>query len=92
MQYLTSCVNLSRADVPDLHAMIDSARAVTYGTFRKNVGAEEMDDWASGMGYAVGSGRGLRLGGDWHVRFCKSKWKGRKCYYIVHSGTEYIWI
>ena len=91
MQYLTSCVGLSREDVPDLHAMTDNAHEVTYRTFRKNVGAEEMDRWAGEMGYDTGGQRGgLRLKDDWHVRFRRGKWKDRRCYYIVHSAIEHI--
>jgi len=35
---------------------------------------------------------GFHIKDDWAVSFCKSKYKGKPCYYIVHSGIEYIFL
>ena len=92
MEYLTSCEGLPRRDVPALDKMIGDAVEVGYATFRRNVGGAGLDEWAKEAGYDTGNERGgLRLRNDWHVRYYRSKWKGKRCYYMDHSSIEYIW-
>ncbi len=84
-RYLTCCVGMPMKDVPSLNEMIDNSREVTLKTFRKHCDSRE---WEDSMGYLRRGG--LPLSGDWHVRFYKSKFKGKPCYYVVHSAIDYI--
>ena len=87
-EYLTCCVH-STAELID--AMTDSAREITYRTLRRVIGGDILDEWASNMKYDVGNERGgLRLKDDWHVTYHKSTYDSKPCYYIQHSGIEYI--
>jgi hypothetical protein len=80
-QYLTCCVN-STAEA--INAMTDTAREITFGTFARHCDWREL---ASQMGYQRG---GLVLSRDWAVSYYRSTYKGRPCYYMVHSCIEYI--
>ena len=73
--------------------MVDRAEEITYQTFRRTVGGESLDQFASNLGYDVGHERGgLRLCNDWHVSYHKSRYRGKPCYYLRHSGIEHIWV
>ena len=84
--FYTDCVS---SDGPSINAMVDQAREVTLATFRKHCEAE---DWERAHGYEREGKGGLPLSRDWHVRFFKSKYRGRPCYYITHSAIEHIFI
>lgn len=87
MKLVTTCVQVPQAQVQDLHDMMEGAREVSFKTFCRHC------DWqpvAQRLGYAVGGERGLRLGGDYHVRFHRSKWRGKRCYYMVWSAIEHV--
>lgn len=71
-----------------LHDMYDHDREITYRTFRHRVPA--IAELAAGMGYFRNKRRGLTLAKDWHVRFYRSKFRGRVCYHFVHSEIDYI--
>jgi hypothetical protein len=86
--YETCCVNLSRSDVDDLQDMTDHGRKVSYKTFRKN--CPDIEQWAEDHAYERSARRGLTLQNDYHVAFFKSRFRGRPCYYLVHSSIEYI--
>jgi hypothetical protein len=81
--YTTCCVN---ADGEDIAAMVDCAINVTYATIRKHCAG--LAEWERNMGYER---LGLKLKDDWAVRFHRSRYRGRRCYYIRHSAIEYIW-
>lgn len=81
-QYSTCCVD-ARGD--DIEAMRDDAREITLSTFRKRADCRE---WEESAGY----GRHFPLARDYHVRFFKSRYLGRPCYYVVHSAIEYIFL
>lgn len=88
-QYAGCCIN-STAQAID--AMTDAAREITYRTFRKTIGGEQVDEIAAQMKYDTGHERGgLRLSQDWYVSFHKSTYRGRPCVYMRHSAIEYIW-
>jgi hypothetical protein len=76
-------------DVPALQAMIDNSAEVTLATIRRHCAG--LRDWEKLMGYATGGERGLRLKDDYHVSYHKGTFRGRRCFYIVHSAIEYIW-
>lgn len=87
MTYRFDCVGVPRSSVPDLIDMIDRNREVTAATFKKNVGAENYKMLETALGYPFGS---LRLATDYAVTFHKSKFKGRKAYYVRHSAIEHV--
>ena len=88
--YHTCCVN-STAEL--IHALVDDAEDIEYEEFRDAVGGEEVDKFAADMKYDTGDETGgLRLEDDWHVSYHKSKYGGEPCYYLQHSGIEYIWL
>jgi hypothetical protein len=83
------CVDLQHGDVPDLQAMVERARAVSFETFARKVDYQEL---ARQMGYAVGPGQQgeLRLGDDRAARFYSSTWRGAPVYFMVHSAIEFV--
>jgi len=81
--YVTCCVN---ARGEDIEKMVDAAIEVTYRTFIKHVHLRDLNDMF-GYGPAYGS---IMLCDDHHVRYFRSKYRGRKCYYVVHSAIEYV--
>ena len=86
-RYLECCIN---STAKDIHAMIDAAKEVTLGTMRRNC---DLNDLEKQFAYDTGGERGgLRLKDDWHVRYYKSVYKGRPCYYLKHSAIEYIFV
>jgi len=92
--YETNCVS-SKAKY--LIPMVDQARQITWETFRKHVRLEEVKrifpDY-SYRGENINENGELTIGfhikDDWAVSFWKSKFRHRTCYYIDHSGIEYI--
>ena len=80
MTFEISCVS---ADGDDINEMCDAARQITLATFKRKV---DWQDWAQQMGYD----KHLPVHRDWHVAYFKSRYRGRKCYYAVHSAIEYV--
>jgi hypothetical protein len=80
--YETCCVD---CDGPSIIAMLEAAREVSLKTFRRRCDTRE---WEAKMGYERHGG--LPLSRDWHVSYHKSVFRGRPCYYAVHSAIEYI--
>ena len=71
--------------------MIDRAIDVSYETFMKHVSRDEVlalfpdYDWGKAP-------KDLTLKKDYAVSFHRSKWSGKRCYYIRHSAIEYIFM
>lgn len=82
-RYKTCCVNCSQKDVPFLNDMIDNGREVSLRTFRRHCDSQE---WEREMGYS----REFPISSDWHVAYFRSRYRGKPCYYAVHSAIEYI--
>jgi hypothetical protein len=81
-QFRTSCVN---ANGVAIQKMVDAAREITYKTFAKHcAGLAEFSD-------NIGYNKTLNLQNDWAVRFYKSKFQGKPCYFLTHSSIEYVW-
>ena len=78
-----SCVNSSGRKISE---MMDSALDITFETFAKHVDIKRVQEI-----FGYGHNQGLFLRNDWHVRFYRSKWRGRRCYIMKHSGIEYIY-
>jgi hypothetical protein len=89
MQFITDCVGVPYQDLDHLHQTIDSSTDITYRTFRKQVGGDLVDWIAQSLGYDP-TGRNLHIKQDWAVRFYRSTGKGKRCYFLVWSGIEYI--
>ena len=85
-EYVTNCVQ--ERSVSALNDMIDSARSVTWATIKKHCAG--LQEFCADLGYTPGEE--LQIDTDWHVRFYKSKFKGRPCYYVDHSSIEYIFL
>lgn len=83
--YLTCCINLSQDEGYLLHDAMEAALEISWSTFSRHC---HWRDVATLLGYTPDSG--LTLKGDYHVRFYKLKWEGKKCYALKWSGIEYI--
>ena len=86
--YETNCVSCENGD--DINAMRDVSRNVTYRTMLCHCAG--LRAWAKSQGYAGHPRSGLHLKHDWHVSYHKSTWRGKRCYYLVWSGIEFIWV
>lgn len=81
--YYYNCV--SPDDYNELTNFIDNAKEIKYQTFIKNVDKYELHK----LFRHIYDGK-LKIQNDWHIRFYKSKSDNIKCYYVQHSGIEYI--
>ncbi len=86
-EYHTSCIS-STATL--IHEMIDAAIDVTYQTMLKH--CPGLIDWAVEQGYERHGRDGLTLKKDWAVSFHRSKYRGRRCYYVCWSAIEFIFV
>ena len=93
--YLTNCVNCGDGNA--INAMTEQARQITWKTFLRHVPIQEVRnlfiDYSYRGEYLASDGQptiGFHLKDDWAVSFWLSKYKGQRCYYICHSGIEYI--
>jgi hypothetical protein len=86
-QYLTNCVG---SDGPSITAMQEQSREVTRKTFQRHV--EGLSEIEQRFGYFQHPSQGLTMKNDWHVRYYKSVYRGRPCYYFDHSRIEYIFV
>ena len=84
--YATCCVE---SDGESITAMADAARDITYRTALKHMTG--LLEWARARGYEPRA-PGLTLKNDWSVSYHKSFYQGRRCYYLVWSHIEYIWL
>ena len=80
--YLTCCVNSDGRSITD---MVDNAREITRETFFRHVSRKETSD-------LLGYDKDFPISRDWHMSFHKSIYRGKPCYYVVHSAIEYIFI
>lgn len=83
--YHTSCVQAKGDDINDMRhhsGMVE----VTYQTMRRH--CVDLMVWARSMGYD----RWLPLSKDPIVSYHKSTYRGKLCYYLVHSAIEHIWL
>jgi len=85
--YHTNCVNSTG---PRIIAMVDAAISITYRTMLKH--CPGLLDWAESVGYERDSRSGLTLKDDWHVSYHRSRYRGKRCYYVRWSGIEHIFL
>lgn len=82
--------------VEKLEAMTDRAREITAATFFRHVD-ERTAVHATGADYRVGRNPAhtdfqLRLKDDRCVRFYRSVFDGKPCYYLVWSAIEHVFL
>jgi len=88
-RYVGNCTDKSTA--PHLQDMMDGARQITYRTFVKAVGLEALRSIFGD--YSWGHRRGdIRMKNDPYVTYYRSMYDGKQCYYVRHSGIEYIFL
>jgi len=84
--YFTCCVN---ADGDSIQDMIDVASDIEASTFFRHVSRMDVYDILGGGGVYS---RKFPIIKDWHVRYHKSKYQGKPCYYVVWSCIEFVFI
>ena len=73
-----------------IRTMVDCSVDVSYSTIRKH--CVDLKEFEESLGYVRNPKKGLTIWDDYAVSFHRSKYKGKRCYYIVHSAIEYIWM
>lgn len=90
----TRCCDGSGYDFTEkLDAMTSRGREIKAETFFRHI-KEAVAVAAVGGGYDVGA-RGennLRLSNDYAVRFFSSVYQGKRCYYMVWSAIEHVFM
>lgn len=73
--------------------MVEAAKEVTRGTFVRQVHTRDREFLEQQLGYTlIDTRRGLHMKDDPHVKYYKSTFRGKPCYYFVWSAIEYIFI
>lgn len=95
--YLFNCVGSN--DGQGICDMVDLVRQITWRTFLSHVEIGEVrwlfPDYSYRGEYLGPDGMPtapMHLKDDYTVSFWKSKYRGQLCYYICHSGIEYIFV
>jgi hypothetical protein len=87
--YIGNCTDKYTA--PHLEEMMDKAKQITYRTFVKAVGLDNVREIFGD--YSWGYQRGdVRMKNDPYVSYYRSTFDGQPCYYVRHSGIEYIFV
>lgn len=87
--FVTDCIG---ANGPDINAMTEAALDVTRRTFLRHVDQSELADIAEGMGYCWHPSQGLTMAADWTVSYHRSRYCGRRCYFLKWSAIEYVFV
>lgn len=85
-QYVGRCVDLFG---PDIQEMVDSAVEITRTTFMRHVTAEALRSLFPDYQWG---GRGFTMAKDWHICYYRGKYRGKRCWFLVHSATEYVFV
>jgi hypothetical protein len=72
--------------------MVDNSIEITWETFIKHVMWTEIRDHFDYYSWKSGRGFGLHIKDDYAVSFKRGKLGDKKCYFIQHSGIEYMWL
>lgn len=93
-RFHSTCVDWSQSacDTPSgLSDMIhEHSIDITRRTLLQHVGAEQMNEIESRLGYASHPSQGLMMARDYHVSYHRSKLHGKRCYYFKWSAIEHI--
>ena len=81
-----TCADFAQKDVNALHGMIDSARKITYATLLKHCDLRAIPTSWGG----ILNTKDIEL--DCMDDCYKSKFKGKTCYYFVHSAIEFVFV
>ncbi len=84
--FFTSCVGYPQNKVNDLYNMIDAAIDIKPKTFFQYVDRKEVEQM---LGYDKIKDV-LKIDEDYSVSFHRSKFKGKRCYYVRWSAIEFI--
>ena len=90
--YLTNCVSLSMRHLPQLDEAIRLQRPIRLATFRRAIERSGWERLQRQLGYAVGAECGLHIARDFHVRYARTTFCGRRAWLLVHSAIEYIFL
>ena len=93
--YKTCCINSTAEAITE---MTEQSKSITWNTFKKYVSVESVRVIFPSYSYRGEKHNpftgeltiGFHLKDDWAVDFCKSEYRGKACYYVIHSGIEYI--
>jgi hypothetical protein len=80
--YTTDSIQANKRDVFRMRIF---SRQITYKAIKKN--CPDILDFARAYGFKSGE----QLAAYPSVKFCRSAFCGRKCYYIDIDGVKYIW-
>ncbi len=84
--YKTNCIE---ADGPEIEAMQEKSKTVSYKTLVKNVGLDTIRCIFPFYAWMRGE-RGLKMEKDYAVSYSKGQYLGVPCYFVTHSAIEYI--
>ena len=87
--YSKCCVDITQSEVDALRCMIRDAKPISYASMFRN--CADLLAWAAAHGYAMKPNDGLILKHDPAVTYFRSQFNTWPCYFLVHSGIEYIW-
>lgn len=79
--------NNGTATNEELEYLYAHDREIKFETFARHV---DLRDISEHLGYAFGSQKGLHLRKDWHVKFCSSRFRGKRCYHLDWSHIDHI--
>ncbi len=88
-EYSTNCTASTAEWIND---MTESATAVSYKTLANRVGVDQLSSVFPVYEWGRGRAKGLRMKDDYAVGFYRSRYRGRKCYYVDQSRNEYIFL
>lgn len=91
--YFSSCVDIPEKYVKDIGYMVDHSVEIKWEAFRINVDVKSIKKlFPNYCWHNHPVGWDLHIKNDGAVGFFSSRFHGFKCYYIVHSAIEYIWV
>ncbi len=70
--------------------MVDEAWSISRKTFLKYVDKDSLKALEKRLGYSSHWKQGMTMASDWHVSYCRSKFRGVPCVYVSWSCIEYI--
>lgn len=90
-QYWTNCVS---STAEQIDAMLDhpSNREISYNTFLRYVGKDQLAEIFPYYNWGSNRNNGLKLKDDYHVSYNKSVYDNMECVYMVHSAIEYVFV
>lgn len=89
MKYWFNCKQ--REYTKKLGFILNSSKEICYETFIRKVDKEDLNNIALRLGYALYRKDGMTLSEEGYVSYYSSQTQtGKKVYYMVHSGIEYV--